>query len=256
MNVHVETLGAGDDLVLLHGWGMHGGVWDAVKPLLAAHFRLHLVDLPGHGASSLVTPYALENLAQEIAATVPPRAHWCGWSLGGLVALAAARHLPQRIGKLALVAATPCFVQRDDWLCAMAPPTLRAFADALENGYEDTLKRFLSLQARGDEAAKSVLRALREHLFARGRPHPAALRGGLEILLSTDARPWMAEVRHPVLIVHGERDQLVPSPAASWLADALPNARLAVFPDAAHAPFLSHPREFAEILETFLNERE
>jgi pimeloyl-[acyl-carrier protein] methyl ester esterase len=65
----------------------------------------------------------------------------------------------------------------------------------------------------------------------------------------------MLEVTPPVLIVHGERDQLVPSPAASWLSDALPNARLAVFPDAAHAPFLSHPREFAQILETFLNAR-
>lgn len=256
MSLHVETLGAGDDLVLLHGWGMHGGVWDAVKPLLAAHFRLHLVDLPGHGASSPLTPATLENLAEAVVAAVPPRAHWCGWSLGGLVALTAARRFPQRIGKLALVAATPCFVQRDDWRCAMPAPTLRAFAGALENAYEDTLKRFLALQARGDEAAKGVLRALREHLFARGCPDPAALRDGLEVLLSTDARPWMAEVTHPVLIVHGERDQLVPSPAASWLADALPNARLAVFPNAAHAPFLSHPHEFAQMLETFLNARQ
>jgi pimeloyl-[acyl-carrier protein] methyl ester esterase len=237
--------------VLLHGWGMHGGVWDAVKPLLAARFRLHVADLPGHGASSLVTPYALENLAQEIAAAVPPRAHWCGWSLGGLVALAAARRFPQRIGKLALVAATPSFVQRDGWLCAMAPPTLRAFADALEGDYEGTLKRFLSLQARGDEAARACCgrcastcaRAARTRRAAR-RPGDTALHRCAALDVGGDApRPDRPRRARPTRA----------SPAAR-LADALPNARLAVFPDAAHAPFLSHPREFAEILETFLNE--
>ena len=48
-----ESFGAGGspDLVLLHGWAMHSGVWRGVRDRLAEHFRLHLVDLPGHGLS-------------------------------------------------------------------------------------------------------------------------------------------------------------------------------------------------------------
>ena len=51
MSLHVEYEGAGPDLVLLHGWAMHSGIWRDVRERLARHFRLHLVDLPGHGRS-------------------------------------------------------------------------------------------------------------------------------------------------------------------------------------------------------------
>ena len=50
--MHVESHGSGAPLVLIHGWGMHGGVWDNVVPQLAQHFSVHCVDLPGHGYSS------------------------------------------------------------------------------------------------------------------------------------------------------------------------------------------------------------
>ena len=53
MSLHVESFGAdcGPELVLLHGWAMHSGVWRGVRDGLAEHFHLHLVDLPGHGFS-------------------------------------------------------------------------------------------------------------------------------------------------------------------------------------------------------------
>lgn len=52
MSLHVETLGSGAPLVLLHGWGMHGGVWAEVAQQLAEEFCVHVVDLPGHGFSN------------------------------------------------------------------------------------------------------------------------------------------------------------------------------------------------------------
>lgn len=250
MSLHVEICGEGENLVLLHGWGMHGGVWNGVKDELARHFRLHVVDLPGYGLSPACASYTLEHLTMLVAAALPQRAHWCGWSLGGLVALETARRFPEKVARLVLVASTPCFVQCEDWRCAMAPETLREFAVALESDYAGTLKRFLALQARGDEAAKAVLRALRDGLFARGRPALGALRGGLEILAQTDLRPQLG--CPSALIVHGDRDLLTPLPAAQWLANHLPGARLEVFHGAAHAPFLSHPNEFVETVKNYL----
>ena len=49
--LHIHTIGKGPDLVMLHGWGMHAGVWRLVSTSLAANFRVHTVDLPGHGQS-------------------------------------------------------------------------------------------------------------------------------------------------------------------------------------------------------------
>ncbi len=51
-SLHVEIRGAGPDLVLLHGWALHGGMWGPWIDELSRRARLHLIDLPGHGRSA------------------------------------------------------------------------------------------------------------------------------------------------------------------------------------------------------------
>lgn len=239
-------------MALLHGWGMHGGVWDGVRDDLARHFRLHLVDLPGHGASPALEPYELENLAHAVAAVLPERIAVCGWSLGGQVALEMASLYPEKVSRLVLMAATPCFTIKDGWPWALEREALLEFAAALESDCNGTLKRFLALQARGDDAAKTVLKRLRDSLFSKGHPSAEVLRAGLAILLGTDLRDRVAAVKTPTLLLHGERDMLTPVGAARWLAELMPDARLHVLPGVAHAPFLSHPGRFTEIVTGFL----
>ena len=252
MSVVVETVGMGADVALLHGWGMHGGVWDGVRDDLARRFRLHLVDLPGHGASPALEPYELENLVHAVAAVLPERTAVCGWSLGGQVALEMASLYPEKVSHLVLVATTPCFTIKDEWPWAVEREVLLEFAAALESDCDGTLKRFVALQARGDDAVKTVLKRLRECLYAKGRPSAEVLRAGLGLLLETDLRDRAAAVKTPTLLLHGERDMLTPVGAARWLAERMPDARLNVLPGAAHAPFLSHPGKFAEIVTGFL----
>ncbi|MDD5240363.1 MAG: pimeloyl-ACP methyl ester esterase BioH [Sulfuricella sp.] len=254
MKLHIETVGNGLDLALLHGWGMHGGVWDGVRGTLARRFRLHLVDLPGYGASAAVASGTLESMARSVAAALPDHVHLCGWSLGGQVALEMALLFPEKIARLVLVATTPCFTVRDDWPWAVPREVLLDFAAALETDYEGTLKRFLALQARGDDEVKMVLKRLRDGLFAKGRPDAEALRAGLAILLESDLREQAALIETPTLLLHGERDLLTPPGAARWLAERMPAARLEVVAGAAHAPFLSHPEAFTEIVSGFLHE--
>jgi pimeloyl-[acyl-carrier protein] methyl ester esterase len=56
MTLCIETVGDGPDLVLLHGWGMDSGIWDGVRDQLSQMFRVHVVDLPGYGASDRCAP--------------------------------------------------------------------------------------------------------------------------------------------------------------------------------------------------------
>ena len=58
----VHTQGRGPDVVLLHGWGLHGGVWARIADHLAADFTVHSVDLPGHGASAHPEDYTLDKV--------------------------------------------------------------------------------------------------------------------------------------------------------------------------------------------------
>ena len=255
MTLHVETTGEGPDVVLLHGWGMHAGIWDGIARELARSFRVHAVDLPGYGASAACTPYTLGRIAQELVANLPSRCHACGWSLGGEVALAWARCAPRQVMRLALIATTPCFARRGDWPHAVEADVLHDFAQALATDCDGTLQRFLALQAQGDGQSKQVVRRLRQTLFARGRPGAAVLQQGLEILLGTDLRRELHLIGQPALVVHGDRDGLTPPAAGEYLGRMLPNARRVVMAGAAHAPFVSDAKGVGALLGEFFDER-
>lgn len=250
--LHSVVSGRGRDLVLLHGWGMHAGIWDALMPALSRRFRVHAVDLPGHGASASCDPYTLPRIAAELARQMPARCLVCGWSLGGQVALAWAGAAPQQVERLVLVATTPCFTRRTDWPHAMEAAVLQNFAQALAGDYEATLTRFLALQALGDAQARRVMQQLRASLLARSRPVARVLEQGLQILRDTDMRGSMAAIGQPVMLIHGDRDTLTPLAAAEHLRDALPDARLAVMRGAAHAPFITDAAGFSAHLTEFM----
>ena len=135
--MHIETLGSGPSLVLLHGWALHGGVFAPLVQRLSDRYTLHLVDLPGHGFSrDSEVPLALDATVHAILARTPPAA-WLAWSLGGLFALQAAASSP-RVRGLAMVAATPRFVRDGDWAHAVEGRVLAQFGDDLRNDYAGT----------------------------------------------------------------------------------------------------------------------
>jgi pimeloyl-[acyl-carrier protein] methyl ester esterase len=243
--------GHGGALVLVHGWGMHGGIWRELLPALDAWEPRLTPDLPGHGGAPCPAgPYGLDEITDALAPDVPPGATVLGWSLGAMVALNLARRHERRVRRLVLVSATPKFTNTDDWDCGIADGVFELFARTLVSDYRLTLNRFLSLQVRGSATSRSTLRLLRSVLFARGEPQQAALAGGLDILRQADLRPWLDEIRQPAQVIAGLRDRLVPAAASRALAAALPAGRFTALPAAGHAPFVSHRAEFLAALAT------
>lgn len=252
-DIFIDSLGDGPLVVLVHGWGLHGGVWRDLAARLARSFRVLVPDLPGHGRSRGVhTGASLTGLADDLSRRLAEPAIWIGWSLGAFVALVTARAHPQAVSRLVLVGATPKFVQAADWLCAMPPATLAQFARDLESDYRGTLMRFLSLQMGESEAAQAAVRELRALLLEQGEPDPAALQVGLQWLANTDLRADLPAITVPALVLHGSHDRLAPPAAAQFLAERLPAARLVLIPSAGHAPFLSHADATWNVLQQFL----
>ncbi len=252
MNLHIESSGSGVPLLLIHGWGMHSGVWSELAKNLATQFRVITVDLPGHGYSKKVMPFTLDAIVDELAAQLDESLAVCGWSLGGQIALHWAMRHPQQIRCLALVASTPCFAVRPDWLCAMPKPVLLEFAVALQQDSAATLRRFAALQVQGGERERETLAILRNLLLSRGEPRLEMLQAGLDLLRDVDLRNTLKEIKPPVLVMAGAQDGLTPLVASQYLASQLPNARLAVIEGAAHVPFLSHPDKFTEQMIDFV----
>jgi pimeloyl-[acyl-carrier protein] methyl ester esterase len=252
MALSVAIIGEGAPVVLLHGWGLHAPVWEGLAATLAHRFQAHMANLPGYGDSPLCAPYTLSVIARALAREMPPRCHVVGWSLGALVALAWAQYAPRQVARLALLAATPCFVQRHDWCHGVELDTLTAFTRDLESDCDGAIERFIALQVLGDDAARQAAQALRRTARAR-RPSLAALKGGLQMLLDTDLREALAGIKQRTLVVHGDRDRLTPLAAGWHLGSTLPGARFELIGGAAHAPFLSKPALVAALLSDFLD---
>jgi pimeloyl-[acyl-carrier protein] methyl ester esterase len=254
--LYIEINGSGPDLVLLHGWGLNIRVWDGLVQELGDRFRMIAVDLPGHGRSTWGagggTPAEQAWLIHTTLASVSNRYSLLGWSLGGQIALDLAAAMPGQIDKLVLVAATPRFAQSADWPYGMQPAAITKLATQLRQNYRQTVRDFLELQVRGSIEGSSVLEQLRHALFVHGEAQPEALEAGLNTLATSDLRPTLPHVKAPTLAIAGQHDRITAPAASRVLAQALPDARYVEMRRAAHAPFLSHRKEFATLVDKFL----
>lgn len=230
-------------LVLLHGWGMHSAVWEAFIPLLTPYAHVRCIDLPGSGRSSdMPMPASPEVVADLLLEVAPAQAVWIGWSLGGLLAMTMAARHPQRVSHLVLMAATPCFLQREDWHDAMSARDFGLFAEALQQDVALTLKRFLALQCHGSASHKQDLRFLQSCVAQQPVSSREVMDQALAVLGDNDRRTLLSTLSLPVLCLLGEYDALVPASVAPALSSLLPSSTVRVVPGAAHVPFLSHPQ--------------
>jgi pimeloyl-[acyl-carrier protein] methyl ester esterase len=253
-----ESFGRGPDLVMVHGWGMHSGIWRDFAETLAEKVRVTLVDLPGHGRSENIVDFSVVELADALLAIAPERAHWLGWSLGSLPVLDIADRFPSRAKSVMIVAGTARFVSdtreckaESDWP-GVDPELLAQFAYALEENYESTVRHFLGLQTFGMENARLLVKELTTRLAECDPPDREALHSGLNLLRQADLRSAWRRLSVPGLIVLGARDRLVPSSAGACMQALNPRSELHVIDGAAHLPFLTHPAETASFITDFV----
>ena len=236
MTLRIHAEGQGPDLALLHGWGMNATVWRALTTALAADYRVHAVEMPGYGVGDpAASADSLNEVIDALAAALPVSVRVCGWSLGGQVAMAWARRHPLQVTHLVLLATTPRFVCSDDWTCGMEQEDFESFVADADASLPRARLRFLTLQANGDAAARTVLRALRESALLR----------------DIDLRVELARIDQPVLIMHGMNDALVPHSAGEHLAAALPRAEFESMGATGHALFATREDAVAKRIREF-----
>lgn len=248
--LHWQVSGEGQDLVLLHGWGMNGAVWQQSVERLQTHFRVHVVDLPGYGHSAHLPASSLEAIAQLLLPHAPRQAIWVGWSLGGLVATHMALYHADYVSKLVTVASSPKFAAESKWR-GIQPSVLHAFTEQLSEDFHTTVERFMALQAMGSPSARQDVKNLKQAVLSRPEPNPQALLAGLKMLAEVDLREHLPHLSMPMLRLYGRLDGLVPVKIAEQLTAALPSSEQFVFSQSSHAPFITEPESFYHQLIRF-----
>ncbi|MFV7769963.1 pimeloyl-ACP methyl ester esterase BioH [Shewanella marisflavi] len=250
-SLHIETIGQGRPIVMLHGWGVNSAVFNPLHHAIADH-QLICIDLPGFGDSPAIGG-ELDTWVDHIMEQVPEQAIWAGWSLGGLIATRAAVRYPERIEALLTIASSPCFMARDaEGWPGIPPQILGQFGDQLEQDLGKMIERFLAIQAMGSETAKQDIKQLRDLVMAKPLPDAGALRAGLQMLKEVDLRPQLEEIQQPWLRVWGRLDGLVSRRVQPLMPVNTELYKDLILPKASHAPFFSHKGEFVEGVETWL----
>ena len=254
-------LGKGPPLVLLHGLGDSHRTWHFVAPLLAQRFRVLAPDLPGHGFSARPeAPYTPMWYANTIVSWMDAigveRAHFCGHSFGGGVALWMLIEHARRIDRLALVSAGGLgrevgFALRVGGLrCAspfLAPRLLAAGT------------RFLMPRASRSFAmrgAKEIARLAK----LNGFPNTGlAFRRTLSACVSARGQrvqSWRSlydfESLPPMGLFWGGCDSVLPVKHAHEVKRRLADVTLHVYPRSGHFVHLEEPNQVARDLTRFL----
>lgn len=250
MALYWQVSGEGQDLVLVHGWGMNGAVWQQTAQALSAHFRVHVVDLPGYGHSTEQHAASLEEIAQALLEHAPRNAIWVGWSLGGLVATHMALHHSDYVSKLVTVASSPKFAAQGSWR-GIQPDVLIAFTDQLVADFQLTIERFMALQAMGSPSARQDVKVLKQAVLSRPMPNPKSLLAGLTMLAEVDLRDELQHINVPMLRLYGRLDGLVPAKVARDLNHLAPYSEAFMFDQSSHAPFMTEAEAFCQQLIEF-----
>lgn len=247
--LNFSVSGAGDSLVLIHGVGANGRSWDEVIRALGPGFRILKLDLAGHGRSPPIRDsYSLERFACDVLATMDSagmqRAHVVGFSLGGLIAQQIALLEPERVDRLALLAAV---------------------AGRTDDERAKVVARLDAIRAGGIAA---VTGAARERWFteefARANPDRIAKRiaeleaNDLESYLeayrvfgTSELAPELHRIEARTLVLTGENDVGSNIRMARFMHDVIQGSELVILPRLKHSLLVEAPGTVAAELRRF-----
>lgn len=256
VTLHYLETGTGRPVVFLHGWAMSGRVW-RFQQALQDSARLIFLDQRGHGQSSAGAGYSVQDYADDVASFFDrlalEDAVLVGWSMGVQVALQAFPALRERLAAMVLVGGTPRFTSTDDYPHGKPPVEVKGMGLRLRRDHQKTMGDFFKGMFAEDELDKVQYQRVVHEIVMGGRsPNPEAVQQSLNILATVDQRDQLPLIDRPVLLVHGELDAICPASASRYMAERLPKARLEIFTGCGHAPFMSRPEQFNELLVDFM----
>jgi pimeloyl-ACP methyl ester carboxylesterase len=230
--VRYRVAGAGPPVMLVHGLAGSWRWWQPIAEPLASQLRLYVVDLPGFGSGRrrrFTLADAPSFLRSMLAALELERVHLVGHSLGALLCARTAARAHDTVDRLVLIAPAGFLPKRR------------------------LIRYCLPLAAALRRTRPAFLRVVLADSLRAGAP--TLYRASTELLRDVSPPGELAAISCPTLLIWGDQDPLVPPRIAERFLRAIPNAQLAQIAHAGHTPMAERPREVADAILHFLNDR-
>ena len=205
-------------LVLLPGWSFDSRIWQDLIKSLQQFTRVITLDLPGFGDNHWAFWNEAEAVCENIVRTMPPRAVYAGWSLGGMLATKIAANFPERVAGIITLATNVSFVESQSWPHGMSIDKFKTFYNAVEKDLEEALKRFHLMIAQGDQLHRQQFRWLQA--VATQTSGYNNLLAMLSLLAKISNCDDIHRLQAPGLHIFGEQDHLVPLSAVQQLMES------------------------------------
>jgi len=248
---------SGPTILLIHGFPLNSSLWESQIEDLSDTARVLAPDLRGFGLSEATpAPYSMEMMADDCMGLldslgIQEPVVVCGLSMGGYIAFEFYRRFPDWVAGLILVATR---AGADDEVGRAGRDNM--IAGVRESGVEPVSRAMLPklLAPTTYERNELLVNFVREMVESST---PEGLVGALEAMKTRpDSTLLLADIDVPVLIIHGEDDQIIPVSQAEAMRDEIPNAKLVILPGAGHLPNLEQADAFNEAVWDFLQSLE
>jgi 2-succinyl-6-hydroxy-2,4-cyclohexadiene-1-carboxylate synthase len=257
----VRARGAGLPLLLLHGFMGRGSSWGGHARAFARHFRLVVVDLPGHGRSGSPIDAArasVERTADDLATILAREgwtpAHVLGYSLGARIALRLAAAYPEALRSLVLESPSLGLASDAERRARRAADDARATRLERDGmtAFVDEWEREPVFASQAGLPSARAARLRSERLRNRPTGLATSLRGAGQGSMEP-LQERLAGVKTPTLIIAGALEPTGRARAEA-VAAGIPGARLEIVAGAGHAPHLETPTIFRSLSLAFLKE--
>lgn len=249
----VNDVGQGSPILFVHGFPLDHTMWREQVADLSRDHRCIVPDLRGFGQSTVTEgKVSMEQFADDLVALLDGLAITepivlCGLSMGGYIAWQFARRHAPRLKAIIL-----CDTRAVPDSAEAAANRLKLADDVVRSGPELVANAMLpKLFSERESNRRSILKEeLRRVILATDpRGIAAASRGMAE---RADARPWLATIGCPALVLVGEQDIISPPAEMSEIAAALPHATFRLIPDSGHLAPLENPPSVNAAIRSFL----
>jgi len=245
---YVEAGGGEAPIIFLHGVGSDKSVWRPQLEHFGKSRRALAFDYPGYGESELIEGATRDDYAAAILAALDAlaigKAHVCGLSLGGVVAIAMHSAAPERCASLIVADSFALHPDgqsiHDRSIAASQSMTMRELAEARSGVLLGS-------------AATAELKA--EVIDTMAAIDPAAYRLGAAAVWLADQRDRAAEIDVPTLILVGDEDGITPPALSQELARIVPGSRVEIIERSGHLANAEQPAAFNMAIESFLSQQ-
>lgn len=253
-----EITGSGHPVVLLHGFTGSRSTWDTFVQTWQHHYTCIVIDLPGHGETTVHTPRSMKECCEDLAAFLThldlPAIHLVGYSMGGRIALSFAMFYPELLLSLTLESSSPGLTSEDEQIARrkqderlanmIEAKGMKAFVHYWEN---------IPLFSTQKNLPEHVQLKIQKERLSQSAPGLAnSLRW-----MGTGVQPsWWEELPKftiPTLLIVGSSDQKFVK-INKMMKRQFENAHLEIIHNAGHAVHIEHPEKFNQLVGNFLQD--